>query len=64
MALGQSNLAAVEIVNKLADKNIKITPDIYASGSNESGGMQGLILASLLSNLNDKKADNKTDKSI
>jgi uncharacterized membrane protein YqiK len=50
-ALGAKNLAAVEIINKLADKNIKITPDIYAGGSGESGGMQGLIMASLLSNL-------------
>ena len=56
-ALGQKNLAAVEIINKLAEKNVKITPDIYASGNSEGGGMQGLILASLLSNLNDKYPD-------
>lgn len=54
-ALGAKNLAAVEIINKLADKNIKITPDIYAGGS-EGGGMQGLIMASILSNLQDKSA--------
>jgi uncharacterized membrane protein YqiK len=52
-ALGAKNLAAVEIISKLADKNIKITPDIYAGGS-EGGGMQGLIMASILSNLQDK----------
>lgn len=53
-ALGPKNLAAIEIINKLADKNIKITPDIFAGGAGESGGMQGLILASILSNLQDK----------
>jgi uncharacterized membrane protein YqiK len=56
-ALGQKNLAAVEIINKLADKNIKITPDIYAGGNTESSGMQGLIMASILSNLQDKGLD-------
>jgi uncharacterized membrane protein YqiK len=63
-ALGQKNLAAVEIINKLAEKNIKITPDIFAGGSNEAGGMQGLILASLLSNLEEKRSgDSKSANS-
>jgi uncharacterized membrane protein YqiK len=53
-ALGPKNLAALEIINKLADKNIKITPDIYAGGGEAGGGMQGLIMASILSNLQDK----------
>jgi uncharacterized membrane protein YqiK len=55
-ALGPKNFAALEIINKLADKNIKITPDIYAGGS-DSGGMQGLIMASILSNLKENKSD-------
>lgn len=62
-ALGQKNLAAVEIINKLADKNIKITPDIFAGGGSDSGGMQGLILASILSNLQDKNQKSSETKS-
>ena len=53
-ALGPKNLTAVEIINKLADKNIKITPDIYAGGGESGGGMQGLIMASILSTLQGK----------
>jgi hypothetical protein len=41
----------------MADKNIKITLDIYAGGNTESSGMQGLIMASILSNLQDKGLD-------
>ena len=58
-ALGSKNFAALEIINKLADKNIKITPDIYAGGGGEANGMQGLIMASILSNLQDKKSEIK-----
>jgi uncharacterized membrane protein YqiK len=60
-ALGPKNLAAIEIINKLAEKNIKITPDIYAGGNSDGNNMQGLIMASILSNLQEKNEVKKPD---
>ena len=63
-AIGQSNLATIEIIGKIADGKVKITPDIYSSGSSEgAGGMQGLLFASLVDKItNDGKKPEKIEK--
>jgi uncharacterized membrane protein YqiK len=55
-SLGRGNFASLEMIGKLADKNIKITPDIV-SGGGSGGGMESLLLASILRNMQQDKKD-------
>jgi hypothetical protein len=50
-ALGQTSLALVEVMQRIADGNVKITPDILVSGG--EGGLSGGsgIMAAVLGNL-------------
>ena len=55
-ALGQSSLALVEVMQRIADGNVKITPDILVSGGDgkdSAGGLGGGsgIMAAVLGNL-------------
>ena len=45
-ALGQAAITAIEVVKKIAEGNIRITPDILVSG--EKGGLLDVLIAQLV----------------
>jgi hypothetical protein len=55
-ALGQTSLALVEVMQRIADGNVKITPDVLVSGGEGKDGERGSaggsgIMAAVLGNL-------------
>jgi len=45
-ALGQQAIIAIEVIKKVAEGNIRITPDILVAG--EKGGLIDILLAQLV----------------
>ena len=54
-AMGQDNYTNVQLMNVIAEHNIRITPDVTVSGSDSGGGNIGTALLAKL--ITDKKAE-------
>jgi uncharacterized membrane protein YqiK len=47
-AMGQNGVALVEVIERIANKGLRITPDIVAGGSTDGGGNLGAVITALL----------------
>lgn len=47
-ALGQGGLALVQAINAIADRGLRITPDIVAGGGADGGGSIGSVITAML----------------
>lgn len=47
-AMGQTGVTLVEVIDRIAEKGLRITPDIVASGANGEGGNIGSVITALL----------------
>ena len=62
LALGQSPLAMVEIMKRIADGKVKITPDVLVTSGERSGSENGAgIMAAFVANLLAREARASSD---
>ncbi len=57
-AMGQGGVALVTAITALAEKGIRITPDVVAGGNGESGGIGSALLGLLVSQMKEGKGGN------
>jgi regulator of protease activity HflC (stomatin/prohibitin superfamily) len=61
-SVGQSPLAMIEVMKKIADGNVKITPDILISGTGDKGGDAGAsgLMAAFVATLLARKGESSS----
>jgi len=47
-AMGQTGVALVEVIERIANKGLRITPDIVAGGTTDGGGNLGSVITAML----------------